>query len=77
VRARGLRRRRKSRGSAPLGRRDRGLREHPAAPQQGDVMGINRVVFGLAPRDGLHREGMTEDTWDTLFSTEVGQPGPR
>jgi hypothetical protein len=64
-------------GSAPLGRIDRGLREPPAAPQQGDVMGIHRVVCGLAPRDGLRREGMTEDTWETVVSTAVGPPGPR
>lgn len=64
-------------GSAPLGRRDSGLREPPAAPQQGDGMGIHRVVCGLAPRNGLHREGMTEDIWETLVSTAVGQPGPR
>jgi hypothetical protein len=63
-------------GSAHLGRIDIGLREHPAAQQKGDFMGINLVVFGLATMDGLHIEGMTEDKWDTLFSTEVGQPVP-
>ncbi len=63
-------------GRAHLGRRDRGLREHPAAQQHGDFMGVDLVVFGLAAMDGLHGEGMPEDKRNTVFSTEVRKPVP-
>jgi len=63
-------------GRAHLGRRDIGLWEHPAAPQHGDFLGVDRVVFGLAAMDGLHREGMPEDKRHTVFSTEVRKPVP-
>ena len=63
-------------GRAPLSRRDLGLREPTAAQQPGDVLGVDRVVFGLAAMDGLHGEGMTEDTRDTVCSPEVSQPVP-
>ena len=62
---------------APLGRRDRGLWQHPAAQEDGDFLGVARVMFGLAALDGLHREGMTEDRGDTVFSTEGSKPVPR
>jgi hypothetical protein len=63
-------------GRAPLGRRDRGLREHPAAQQDGDCLGVDRVVFGLTAMHGLHGEGMPEDTRDPVCSTEVRTPVP-
>ena len=63
-------------GRAPLGRRDRGLWKHTAAQQYGDCMGVDRIVFGLAAMDGLHGEGMTEDTRDPMCSTEVSKPVP-
>jgi hypothetical protein len=48
-------------GGAPRARIDRRWREHPAAPQHGDFMGVDRVVFGLAAMDGLHIQGMAAD----------------
>ena len=63
-------------GGAPLARRDRRLREHPAAPQPGDFLGVDRVVCGRAAMEGLHRKGMAADKRDALVSTEVSQPVP-
>ena len=65
-----------STGGAPLGGRDRGLREPPATEQGGNLVGIELVMFGLPPRDGFHGEGMAEDTRDPCIGTEVGEPGP-
>jgi hypothetical protein len=64
-------------GGAPLGRRDSGLGEHPAAQEHGNWMGVELVVFGLAPMEGLHGEGMPEAKRETVVSTQVGKPGPR
>ena len=47
------------------------------AQRHGDCVGVDLVVVGLAAMDGLHREGMTEDKRDTVFSTEVSKPVPR
>jgi hypothetical protein len=55
---------------------DRGLGSPPTAPQPGDFVGIARVVFGLAPMDGLHREGMPKHTGHALASAAVGKPIP-
>jgi hypothetical protein len=63
-------------GGAHLGGVDRGLGEHPAAPQHGDFVGVDLVVFGFAAMDGLHVQGMTKDKRDTVVSTEVSQPVP-
>ena len=63
-------------GRAPLGWRDRGLREPTAAQQPSDCMGVDLVVCGLAAMDRFHREGMTEDKRHTVFSTEVRKPVP-
>jgi hypothetical protein len=64
-------------GSTHLNRIDRGLWEHTAAKQGGNLLGIDRVVFGLTAVDGFHREGMTEDERDAGIGAEVGEPGPR
>jgi hypothetical protein len=63
-------------GGAHLARIDIRLWEHPAAQEHSDFMGVDRVIFGLAPMDGLHIEGMAEDKRDALFSTEVSKPVP-
>jgi hypothetical protein len=60
-----------------LARIDRRLREPPAAPQHGDFLGVDRVVFGLAALAGLYLEGIAEDKGEALVSTEVSKPGPR
>src|SRR4029453_19190234 len=63
-------------GGAPLGRIDRGLREHPAPQQDSYFLGVDLVIFGLSAMDGLHREGMTQDKRDLVLSTEVSKPVP-
>ena len=52
------------------------LREHAAAEQDGNLLGVDLVVFGLAAMDGLHGEGMTEDERDPFIGAEVGEPVP-
>jgi hypothetical protein len=61
---------------APLGGIDRGLGQHPAAPQDRDVVRIAAVVFDLAPRDRLHGARMAQDKGHALLSPEVGEPVP-
>ncbi len=65
-----------STGGTHLLGRDRGLGQPPAAQQHGDFLGIARVVFGFAPMDGLHREGLPEPTGHAFASTEVSKPRP-
>ena len=61
---------------AHLGGRARGLWEHTAAQELGNLLGIARVIFGLPAMDGFHREGMTEDERDALVGTPVSEPVP-
>ena len=53
-----------------------GLGPHAAAQEHGDLVGINRLVLGLAPMDGLHGEGVAQDEGNALTGAEVGQPVP-
>lgn len=64
-------------GRTPRGGLDRGLRKHPAAPPDGDFRGVDRIVLGLAAREGRQVEGVPEDKRAPRFSTEVSPPGPR
>jgi hypothetical protein len=63
-------------GRPHLGRIHLGVREHAATEQDGDLVRVDRVVFGLPPMDGLHVQGMAEDERDAFVSTQVGQPVP-
>ena len=63
-------------GRPHLGGIDVGLREHAAAQQHGNLLGIDLVVFGLAAVDGFHIEGMAEDKGNAFLGTEVGEPVP-
>jgi len=63
-------------GRPPRLGRDLGLREHPTAPQHGDVVGIELVVCGAAPMAGLHRAGRPKHTGKAWASAEVGTPRP-
>jgi hypothetical protein len=63
-------------GRPHLGRIHRGLREHAATEQDGDLLRVDFVVFGLPTMDGLHVQGMAEDERDAFVSTQVGQPVP-
>jgi hypothetical protein len=63
-------------GSAPVGGRDRGLREPPPSEEHGALRGVNLSVLSLAAMDRLQRQGMPEDAGNPLVSTEVRQPIP-
>ena len=63
-------------GGAHLGGIDVRLREHAAAEQDGNLLRVDLVIFGLAAMDGLHGEGMTEDERDLFIGAEVGEPVP-
>lgn len=63
-------------GRPHLRGRDRGFREHAPAQEGGPVLGIDRVVCGLPPVHGLHRQGMTQDKGNTLLGTESSEPIP-
>ena len=64
-------------GGAHLARVHVGHREHPAAQKDGDLVGIDLVVLGLAPVDGLHVQGVAEDEGDPLLGAQIGEPVPR
>ena len=63
-------------GGAHARRVDVGLRQHPAAHQPGDLVGVDLVVLGLAPVDGTHVQGMPEHEGNALAGTQVGHPVP-
>jgi hypothetical protein len=56
---------------------DIGLRQHVPAEQHRNLMRIDRIVFGLAPVDRLHVEGLAQDEGNTFQGPELGGPGPR
>jgi hypothetical protein len=64
-------------GRAHLRRIDVGFREHPAAQERGDLVGVDPIVLGLAAMDGLHVQGVAEDEADLLAGAQIGEPGPR
>jgi hypothetical protein len=55
---------------------DAGHRQHPAAQQYGNLVGVDLIVLRLTPVDGLHVEGMAEDKGDLLSGAEISQPVP-
>ena len=52
------------------------LREHTAAQQHGDLVGVDLVVFGFAAVDGFHVEGVAEDEGDAFLGAQVREPVP-
>ena len=63
-------------GRSHLGWIDVGHGEKASPEQAGDLEGIDAVVLGLAPMDGLHVESVAEDEGDGVLGTEVGEPVP-
>jgi hypothetical protein len=61
----------------PRGGIDRGLGQPPAPQEHRDLMGIELIVFGLAPMDGLHGAGVAQHEGNPFLGADVGQPGPR
>jgi hypothetical protein len=63
-------------GGTPLGWIDIGLRAQAAAEQGGTLWRLAWVVFGLAPVDGLHVEGLSQHDGNALCRTQIGEPRP-
>jgi hypothetical protein len=63
-------------GGSHLGRIDISLRKVPASQQCCDLEGIDLVVLGLTPVDGLHVESVAQDELDALFSAQIREPVP-
>src|SRR5215510_2011497 len=63
-------------GRAHGSRIDIGLREHATAEQDGNLLGINLIVFGFAAVNGFHIKGMPQDKSEALLGAEVGEPIP-
>jgi hypothetical protein len=55
---------------------DIGLGQHAAAEQHRNLMSIDLVIFGLAPMDGLHVQGVSQHKGNALVGAEVGEPIP-
>jgi hypothetical protein len=63
-------------GRPPRGGRHRGLREPPTTAQDGNLVRVDLVVFGLATMDRLHRERVAEHKRNPFARTEISQPIP-
>ena len=63
-------------GGAHVGGRDSGLRQQAPAEPHGNLVGVDRVVFGLAAMDGLHRARVPEDNRDPVLRTQGSEPVP-
>ena len=64
-------------GRAPLGGIDRGLWEPAAAAPHRHLVGVDPIVLGRAPMQGVHGQGRAQDEGKTLLGATVGEPGPR
>jgi hypothetical protein len=53
-----------------------GLGQQAAAQQHRHLMGIDRVVFRLAPMDRFHIQGMSKDQRKAFTAAEGGEPVP-
>jgi hypothetical protein len=63
-------------GRPPRSWIDRRLGPHAAAQPCGNLVGIDRVVFGLAPMEGFHVEGMPQPAGNPRLSPEISPPRP-
>jgi hypothetical protein len=65
-------------GGPHLCRIDRCLREHAAAEQHRNLLGVDLVVFGLAAMEALHEalhiESVAQDKGNALVRTQIGEP---
>jgi hypothetical protein len=64
-------------GATPLSRIDLGLREHAAAEQHRNLVGVDLIVLSLTPMHGFHIQGMAQDEGNPLLHAKGGEPGPR
>jgi hypothetical protein len=64
-------------GRAHGSRLDIGLGPHAPAAPHGQLLGVDRVVVGLAPIARFHGERLSQDQGKALGGAEVGEPRPR
>ena len=76
LRTKWVRRRSRSRVDRIWSRIDVGLGKEASPEQAGGLEGVDPVVLGLGPVDGLHVEGVAEDEGDVMLGTEVSEPVP-
>jgi hypothetical protein len=62
---------------SPRGRIDLRLGQHAPAEKHGDVLGVDRVMFGLAAGHRFHLERVAKDKREAFLRTQVGEPVPR
>jgi hypothetical protein len=55
---------------------DGGLGPPPTAEQDGNVLGVTRVVLSLPAMDRRHGAGMAEDEREAVGGAHIGEPGP-
>lgn len=63
-------------GGSHLGRIDISLGHHPATEEDGNLVGINSIVFRFAAMNGLHIESVPQDKDNPFLTTEVRYPIP-
>ena len=54
-----------------------GLRQCAAPQSHGNLLGVETVILGFAPVDGLHVWGVPQHKRQPFLDAHVGQPGPR
>jgi len=63
-------------GGTHASRIDIGHRDHAAAEEDGDLVGVDPVILGFAAVDGFHVQGVAEDEGNPLPRTQVSEPVP-
>src|SRR4029453_6200590 len=63
-------------GGAHLGWVNISHRDHAAAQQDSDFLGIDFIVFGFAAMDGFHVKRVAQDELDSFLRAQIGQPVP-
>jgi hypothetical protein len=63
-------------GCSHLGRIRIGHGDHAPSEENGDLTGIDFIVFGFTAMDGFHVEGMTQDKGDAVVFAEISDPVP-
>jgi len=50
--------------------------DHPSSEQDGNLVGVDLVVFGFAAVNGFHVEGMAQDKGNAVVFAEISDPVP-
>ena len=49
-------------------------RDHASSEKDGDLLGIDLIVFGLSAVNSFHVKCMPQDERDSLLDTQIGDP---